>query len=219
MDKKNTMLLTVIAVATLLVAVVGATFAYFTASNTNDNQTTVVTGQTTTIAAVGLSNPTPSLYISLTATEMAQATNAYKPYWATTEPNVAGEANYAESATQRTVAIAAVGEDGDANAKYTCTANVNVVVSGGMAGELEKGWAYIQFGGKLTDKVDLADVYAATDNKWTKEVEFNLDSTTTSEEVTAAVAIENLDADQTDIAGKALNVTFSNTAFECTVIQ
>lgn len=34
MEKKNTVLLTVIAVATLLVAVVGATFAYFTASNT-----------------------------------------------------------------------------------------------------------------------------------------------------------------------------------------
>ena len=33
MEKKNTVLLTVIAVATLLVAVVGATFAYFTASN------------------------------------------------------------------------------------------------------------------------------------------------------------------------------------------
>ena len=29
MEKKNTLLLTVIAVATLLVAVVGATFAYF----------------------------------------------------------------------------------------------------------------------------------------------------------------------------------------------
>ena len=38
MEKKNTVLLTVIAVATLLVAVVGATFAYFTATNaTNDN--------------------------------------------------------------------------------------------------------------------------------------------------------------------------------------
>ena len=33
MEKKNTVLLTVIAVATLLVAVVGATFAYFTAAN------------------------------------------------------------------------------------------------------------------------------------------------------------------------------------------
>lgn len=32
MEKKNTMLLTVVAVATLLVAVVGATFAYFTAT-------------------------------------------------------------------------------------------------------------------------------------------------------------------------------------------
>ncbi len=37
MEKKNTILLTVIAIATLLVAVVGATFAYFTASVTTDN--------------------------------------------------------------------------------------------------------------------------------------------------------------------------------------
>ena len=36
MEKKNMVLLTVIAVATLLVAVVGATFAYFTASITNN---------------------------------------------------------------------------------------------------------------------------------------------------------------------------------------
>ena len=35
MEKKNTVLLTVIAVATLLVAVVGATFAYFTATSTD----------------------------------------------------------------------------------------------------------------------------------------------------------------------------------------
>lgn len=45
MEKKNTILLTVIAIATLLVAVVGATFAYFTASvtttNQDNNQTTV----------------------------------------------------------------------------------------------------------------------------------------------------------------------------------
>lgn len=42
MEKKNTILLTVIAIATLLVAVVGATFAYFTAtvteSGTEDNK-------------------------------------------------------------------------------------------------------------------------------------------------------------------------------------
>ena len=37
MEKRNTLLLTVIAVATLLVAVVGATFAYFASSSDTAN--------------------------------------------------------------------------------------------------------------------------------------------------------------------------------------
>lgn len=49
MERKNTILLTVIAVATLLVAVVGATFAYFTASvqdsRTDSGNTNLTTGQ------------------------------------------------------------------------------------------------------------------------------------------------------------------------------
>ncbi len=54
MDKKNTLLLTVIAIATLLVAVVGATFAYFTAQNGNtvtaNMQVTTATTNTATIS-------------------------------------------------------------------------------------------------------------------------------------------------------------------------
>lgn len=48
-NRKNTILLTVIAVATLLVAVVGATFAYFTAQggNTVQQNVTVTSGRTT----------------------------------------------------------------------------------------------------------------------------------------------------------------------------
>ena len=49
MEKKNTLLLTVIAVATLLVAVVGATFAYFGSFTAEVNQNTQVS--TTTEAA------------------------------------------------------------------------------------------------------------------------------------------------------------------------
>ena len=54
MEKKNMVLLTVIAVATLLVAVVGATFAYFTASvtTTNDaNKTTTITAKSLATAS------------------------------------------------------------------------------------------------------------------------------------------------------------------------
>lgn len=42
-NKQNTVLLTIIAVATLLVAVVGATFAYFTASNSNGSTSIITT--------------------------------------------------------------------------------------------------------------------------------------------------------------------------------
>ena len=46
MERKNTILLTVIAIATLLVAVVGATFAYFTASSTAEGEGSEVKGTT-----------------------------------------------------------------------------------------------------------------------------------------------------------------------------
>lgn len=46
MERKNTILLTVIAVATLLVAVVGATFAYFTATTTQSGAGETATGST-----------------------------------------------------------------------------------------------------------------------------------------------------------------------------
>ncbi|MDE5539364.1 MAG: SipW-dependent-type signal peptide-containing protein [Bacilli bacterium] len=52
MEKKNTILLTVIAVATLLVAVVGATFAYFTASSSINNENGGNT-QTSTPTSIG----------------------------------------------------------------------------------------------------------------------------------------------------------------------
>ncbi len=54
MEKKNTILLTVIAVATLLVAVVGATFAYFTASTAGDGDKSTGTVNTATVGNVTL---------------------------------------------------------------------------------------------------------------------------------------------------------------------
>ena len=61
MERKNTILLTVIAIATLLVAVVGATFAYFTASVTGDGNTdnkNTSTVNTAVLASVDYSNGT-----------------------------------------------------------------------------------------------------------------------------------------------------------------
>ena len=54
MEKKNTILLTVIAVATLLVAVVGATFAYFTATAKPSGNGDTSEATTATMASVKL---------------------------------------------------------------------------------------------------------------------------------------------------------------------
>lgn len=63
MEKKNTILLTVIAIATLLVAVVGATFAYFSVTVTNSAAPTV---KATTVTAHDVFTATGSGDIELT---------------------------------------------------------------------------------------------------------------------------------------------------------
>ena len=70
MDKKNTLLLTIIAVATLLVAVIGATFAYFTATaeaGTHEVQVTTPKAQTASI-----DNSTSIVSTTITGAQMEQ---------------------------------------------------------------------------------------------------------------------------------------------------
>ena len=71
-NRQNTALLTVIAVATLLVAVVGATFAYFT-TTANTGSTSTITATTGTMA-ITFGDGTDTLK---TATEAFQPSDAY----------------------------------------------------------------------------------------------------------------------------------------------
>ncbi len=70
MERKNTLLLTVIAVATLLVAVVGATFAYFTASTSGGTASDV---QVTTRSIDIVSTTATDLILDVTANDMLLA--------------------------------------------------------------------------------------------------------------------------------------------------
>ncbi len=77
-NKSNTMLLTVIAIATLLVAVIGATFAYFTAaiSNTETASTVIVQGTTLTIS---FADGNPSLAASEGLVPVKANNNTFDP--------------------------------------------------------------------------------------------------------------------------------------------
>lgn len=67
MEKKNTILLTVIAIATLLVAVVGATFAYFTANVTTSGNTD---NRTATVKTYALTSATMNAGNEISATDV-----------------------------------------------------------------------------------------------------------------------------------------------------
>lgn len=77
MERKNTLLLTVIAIATLLVAVIGATFAYF-ASETNVEATAGVTAQTGTAASFS-SSSTDAIELNITGDLMMQGAAETEP--------------------------------------------------------------------------------------------------------------------------------------------
>ena len=71
MEKRNTLLLTVIAVATLLVAVVGATFAYF-ANNANVDNVANLTATTASSSSAFISTGS-TIVMNVTAANMVQA--------------------------------------------------------------------------------------------------------------------------------------------------
>lgn len=75
MEKKssNTIMLTVIAIATLLVAVVGATFAYFSANTTGNAGNATVEVNTAAAADLFVTEGNSAITLSVTADKMQQA--------------------------------------------------------------------------------------------------------------------------------------------------
>lgn len=211
MDKKNTLMLTVIAVATLLVAVVGATFAYFTASE-NAGGTTTVTAKTEKVGSVAVNNPTTAMYLDLTAAQMTQeaAGENGTSYWATkTQTN-----KFSATAEHQPVAQVSVSKS-ETGTTYNCSFTLTVT----KPTQVEKGDAALIL--TLTDatisgvtsgqEIDLYEAGAYT-------VEFsqkgNVENKTL---VTAAIKLNNLKTEQDHLAGQTLTTTIANSGMSCTV--
>ena len=85
MEKRNTVLLTVIAIATLLVAVVGATFAYFTASEIEMGKS-VVTVETSSVDQTTAEGTNVSLNIGMLNMNQLDGKNDYTAYKDSDDP-------------------------------------------------------------------------------------------------------------------------------------
>ena len=110
-----------------------ATFAYFSVTSTSNGETTVITGKTQSVGTFTMASPNASLYLGLTAADMAKeiSASADKTYWATTtdngEPLTTG--NHAESEQNHIINTVTL-NGGDKGVQYKCTAKFDISVTG-----------------------------------------------------------------------------------------
>lgn len=214
MDKKNTMLLTVIAVATLLVAVVGATFAYFSVTGETTNATSAVDVSVENVGSVAL-NGGGDFDLTVTAAQMA---------------NLGETKTYGGSAVK--VATATL-DGGDQGVKYSCSFNLNVdTTNTTMTGlKATDGGVDLTFGPNVT--VDPSTGFVAGTAKSPETITagdytVNFDITRSGEAaqvvdlITIGATIINDKDDSTQatrLGGGVIDYDFTISAFECDTVE
>ena len=221
MDKKNTMLLTVIAVATLLVAVVGATFAYFSIS-TNPNEANVsITGKTEEIGSIALNNASSIPSLTLTALEMAKATSegGNVTYYSSTTSDHSKE-SYANIITAGVTG-------GKAATNYQCQATINVAITGIGEGDLTHkiGAGEVILDLKLNDEATSGGSIGTTSFDYnsigttkTTDVTFTINGADEAKKILdASLRIVNLQEKEQDkyLAGQTVTATVTASNFSC----
>ena len=212
MEKKNTMLLTVIAVATLLVAVVGATFAYFSVSTANSSSTVNVTGQTTAVGAATLTTPTVAMHLNLTAAEMAEAVKG------TTYYSAVGEKAYETSAIPQVIAKAEV-TGGDETVSYKCdyTLTVKAGATDTMTAALGAGEGKLILAGDSITSSKEIDLSSLATGDATITGSFASLTSAAAQEITAYAQLTNAETEQPDLVNKTLAVEITDATFTCTI--
>ena len=215
MEKKNTMLLTVIAVATLLVAVVGATFAYFSLTVTDQSSAvsgTVTTGKIPTITAT---TENANLYLSVNSVEMSAAAQGTTYY-------AVKDALTRNQTTKNDLSILKIETaGGEETAKYNCTATITVATSGNMASLLQAEDAKLVLtnlnGSNGTEEIDLHDLIESS-NSTTRTLNWTLTGDT-SAELKASLSLANSAEEQDYLVEKTLNVTITPSSINCPIQQ
>ncbi len=237
MEKKNTILLTVIAVATLLVAVVGATFAYYSLNVEHATGTVNVGAQTDELGQIALTSKTGSLSMTVFPADMANF-GEVRDYYATSDGQL--------SQTQQKNEIASVSftKAGAKDTKYLCTSKVKVTLEkneGSMGSALRLGDAAFVLtsdsdnvsivdeteGGTKQVSLDLSTLNGEEGNTEEYTVTYILESdgTTTNKEekLLADLKITNKEEDQSHLTdkedGKELKVTVETISFGCEIAK
>ena len=216
-NKKKQKIAVLIGLVTLLIAVLGATYAYFQISTDTESSNTNITGSTPPKSLVTLKQGTNNLHLNISASDMSQA-NATKEYYGTDD-----DQSYVETEELGTKTIASVElTGGEATTKYSCTAKLTVSKvtepldeADTMIDVLQPDDMILQFKGNIiNEQLDLSDL------KENNPKEYNLNFKITGnkvEEIQAYIKLLNKEDPQNYLSGKKLNIDISTSDLKCNV--
>ena len=203
-DKKKILIGSIIIVITLILVVIGTTYAFFALEIKGSETSTSIHLTAGNTNQIVLDGGIEGFHINVNASDMAY-NNKGTEYFATD-----GEGNYVKTKGEGTKTIGTITINGNLEEKHKCTASVNIVTSGTMKSYLQKGdLILVLIQGEKEQEIDLAEISNPT-------IEFDLQGTT-SQTIKAYLKLTNRDAEQKDLAGKTLNVTINIQDLRCEV--
>ncbi len=203
-DKKKILIGSIIIVITLILVVIGTTYAFFALEIKGSETSTSIHLTAGNTNQIVLDGGIEGFHINVNASDMAY-NNKGTEYFATD-----GEGNYVKTKGEGTKTIGTITINGNLEEKHKCTASVNIVTSGTMKSYLQKGdLILVLIQGEKEQEIDLTEIGNPT-------IEFDLQGTA-SQTIKAYLKLTNRDAEQKDIAGKTLNVTINIQDLRCEV--
>ncbi len=211
-NKKNTILLTVIAVATLLVAVVGATFAYFTAQGGSTSQADIIVKTGTAASSAFGTYTAISIYADQNnfAEDKGDQTGSSTGTVTWTAPGATDK--YTPTEAERTMCYTAT---------LNVTGNTFVVSSKNTTGDPELVFTAQKGSTKVIEDMNItttkSDVQIPTTAGGTdyKHKLIAEAGKTATENWTLTVTLKNLAVDQNDNTGKSFSGAVKFTKVDC----
>ncbi len=205
-DKKKMIITLVVGIVTLLILVIGATYAYFQVNTTNNNTNSNVTVKTGKPGTATLKPGVGDLHIILNNVDMSETNKGIEYYADDTK-------NYVDNEPEGKHTISTVEiTDGDSDVAYKCTVSVevNLTTDAGSMGEaLQKGDVLLNIEGQ---EIDLYNVKET--NPTTVNLSFSMYGNGTKE-IKAYAKLINKNESQNYLSGRQLKVNIASKNLDC----
>ncbi len=212
-NRKKILIGSIIGVVTLVIAVVGATYAFFSLNVSGDTTNTNVDIETGNADVVTIEQGINAMHINLAVSDMAKD-NPNKAYYATNTDD-----NYKLNEGDGTLTFATI--TGTNKEASDCTAKVTITMDtsdDSMGKALQKGDTILYIvSGETEETVDLYDLLTEElPASVTKEIEVELNvSESNSATIQGYLKVNNTGSDQSYLAGKTLNITITVNNLVC----